>query len=181
MNWLVDAILLVPTVFIFFIISSQYAIMLKKREKHKVDYIAPVSVLIPAHNEEKYIEETINAVLNSDHPAEKEIIVINDGSTDRTAEIAGGYPEVRLINHDRNLGYGASLKTGIRNSCSDIVLITDADNTYPNEKIDEIITLLKEENLDMVVGSRTSSHVEIIPRGNYAFVNPSLSTCIVMY
>ncbi len=117
------------------------------------------SIIVPAFNEEEGIDRVIKELISLD--GSYELIIINDGSTDRTAEIAGDHPEVRLITHDRNLGYGTSLRTGIRNSSSDIVIITDADNTYPNDKIDEITDLLKQENLDMVVGSRTSKHVKI--------------------
>lgn len=118
-----------------------------------------ISLIIPAYNEEDGIAMVLD---NLNFLGENyEIIVVDDGSEDNTAEIVKSYPKVKLTSHMDNLGYGAALKTGIKNSKGDVIVITDADGTYPNEKIPEFVQILKENNLDMVVGARTGRDVKI--------------------
>jgi len=118
------------------------------------------SIIIPAYNE----EETIGGVLSEVNEVmeksnwEYEVMVIDDGSSDETGKVAKKRG-TRLISHPRNMGYGAALKTGIRNAKHDTILITDADGTYPAE---EIPRLLKEmRDYDMVVGARTGKRVKM--------------------
>jgi glycosyltransferase involved in cell wall biosynthesis len=115
-----------------------------------------VSVIIPAKDESQSIVETIRQIQSALSETEHEIIVVDDGSADATAEQALS-TGVKVISHPHNLGYGASLKTGIRAAQYDTIVITDADGTYPNEQIP---LLLKEYNkgFDMVVGARTGQH-----------------------
>jgi glycosyltransferase involved in cell wall biosynthesis len=118
-----------------------------------------ISVLIPALNEEKSIAATVNGVRDVlQEIAVYEIIVIDDGSTDETARTAEAL-NVRVIRNPNNLGYGASLKRGLTQSKYPLVLITDADGTYP---IDAIPRLLKfTVDNDMVVGARTGANVAV--------------------
>ncbi len=118
-----------------------------------------LTILIPAYNEVDALPETVALVAAHEQLFEKlEIIVINDGSTDGTGDVAAKLP-VRVIHHERNHGYGASLKDGLRAASHDWILIIDADGTYP---IDQIPRLLEErgEN-DMVVGARTGEVVQV--------------------
>jgi len=118
-----------------------------------------LSVLIPARNEEQSLASTVAAI--EQHRAlfrEMEIIVINDGSRDRTGEIARTLP-VRLIEHEITQGYGASLKDGLRVATGELVLIADADATYPLEEIPRLAADIGE--FDMVVGARTGELVHI--------------------
>jgi glycosyltransferase involved in cell wall biosynthesis len=119
-----------------------------------------ISIVIPACNEEKAIEMTLTGIESVMRPLgiQYEIVVIDDGSTDRTAEIAAA-KGVKLIRHSVNKGYGASLKSGIRAASYEHILMIDADGTYP---FDQIPLLIKEaENYDMVVGARTGRDVKI--------------------
>ena len=114
-----------------------------------------LSVVIPALNEEGAIEQTVkdvSAVLKGAGYDTFEVIVVNDGSTDRTAEIAAA-AGAQVVSHLTNLGYGKSLKDGITASSYDTIVITDADGTYP---INQIPELLEEYALgyDMIVGQR---------------------------
>ena len=118
-----------------------------------------VSIIIPVYNEKKAIQETLLRLLELGD--EFEIIVVNDGSTDGTTEIIEELDGIKVINHKKNLGYGASLKTGIQHAKNEQICITDADGTYPNEKIPYLISQLVENDLDMVVGARTGSHVKV--------------------
>jgi glycosyltransferase involved in cell wall biosynthesis len=119
-----------------------------------------LSILIPAFNEEAVIEETIEQVTATVAALgiKFEIIVINDGSSDATAERARS-KDVTVLDFVQNRGYGASLKSGILASQYGWIAITDADGTYP---IADLATLVKEAHgHDMVVGSRTGKHVKI--------------------
>ena len=119
-----------------------------------------VTVVIPAFNEEGAIAEEIDHI----HSVLKtldlayEVIIVDDGSADRTAEIAESR-DCRVIRQPRNMGYGASLKRGFRDARSDIVVITDADGTYPAEEIPRLLAASKDH--DMVVGARVGENVHI--------------------
>ena len=116
------------------------------------------TVIIPAYNESLSITKTISEIKKL--PAEFEIIVVDDASTDETFELAKK-TKVKVLKHLMNRGYGASLKTGIKNARYNKIVITDADGTYPNEKIPELVEILESENFDMVVGARTKKDVKI--------------------
>ena len=120
-----------------------------------------ISVVIPAYNEEKGISEVLTdlkTILDDTH-LQYEIIIIDDGSSDKTAEIVQKHDFARLVQHPVNRGYGAALKTGIKSSNGEWILITDADGTYPNEYIPELLKYSDE--YDMVVGARTGENVSI--------------------
>ena len=120
----------------------------------------PVTVIIPAYNEASSIDNQIQLVREVlvGHAFTYEIIVVDDGSQDATAE-AALRANVRLLQHPENRGYGASLKTGILAAHYEVVVIIDADGTYPAEQIPSLVA--KMENADMVVGARTGETVKI--------------------
>ena len=112
-----------------------------------------VSIIIPAFNEEEAIAKDIDIIKDTMKKSayEYEIIVVDDGSTDSTAQIAKD-KGVILIQHKSNRGTGKAMMTGIKQAKGEIIVSTDADNTYPNH---DIPRLLKEmEEYDMVVGWR---------------------------
>jgi glycosyltransferase involved in cell wall biosynthesis len=118
------------------------------------------SLVIPAYNEQHGILpvlEHLQKILNASE-CDYELIVVNDGSTDRTGEILRTYPNIRLIEHNRNQGYGAALKTGIRHARYPLVAITDADGTYPNERLPDLVAIAPDA--DMVVGARIGANVK---------------------
>ena len=98
-----------------------------------------LSVVIPAYNEERGIETIVQRVLDVRGDLETvgvtdlELIVVDDGSKDRTAALVNSRPDVRLIQHPKNRGYGAALKTGFENATGDLIGFLDADGTYPPE------------------------------------------------
>jgi glycosyltransferase involved in cell wall biosynthesis len=119
-----------------------------------------VSIVIPAYNEELSIASQIKAIHSIMRETKRayEIIVVDDGSTDGTArEVAG--QEARLVSVPRNRGYGATLKTGIARARSELIVITDADGTYPPSAIPALIE--KADDYDMIVGARTSGKVQV--------------------
>jgi glycosyltransferase involved in cell wall biosynthesis len=131
-----------------------------------------VSVVIPAFDEEGAIEVSIDQARSAMQGAgvEFEIIVVDDGSRDRTAELAAG-KGARVVSHGRNRGYGAALKTGIGRARYDWIAITDADGTYPIHTLTDLVKHCGEH--DMVVGARTGERlaVPLLRRPAKWFVN----------
>ena len=119
---------------------------------------APVSVVIPAYNEEASIRGTIRQVQEvlGSHRIQHEIVVVDDGSQDGTVSEARR-ANARVLRHISNRGYGAALKAGIRAAKYDVVVTTDADGTYPSDRIPEMLDKLKDS--DMVVGARIGESV----------------------
>lgn len=113
-----------------------------------------VSVVIPVYNEEAAIAHDLETVLATMAQAgyDFEVLVVDDGSTDRTARIVAGYPSVRLIRHPRNMGVGAARKTGMRFATGDVIATTDGDGSYPNHDLPRLLERLQDN--DMVVGAR---------------------------
>jgi glycosyltransferase involved in cell wall biosynthesis len=119
-----------------------------------------VSVVIPAYNEEQGVGPVVvelHDVLEH-HGIAAEIIVVDDGSSDKTAQAAAA-AGARVLRHRSNRGYGAALKSGIAAATNEYVVITDADGTYPCQYIPEMLARL--ETADMVVGARIGSNVKI--------------------
>lgn len=128
-----------------------------------------LSVVIPAYNEMDGISHVIERVL-AIQPSlgrvgvnELELIVVDDGSCDATAEIVTQYPGVRLICHGKNRGYGAAIKTGFRHARGDLLAFLDADGTYPPEYLPELCREALERAADIVIGSRMSGCASRMP------------------
>ncbi len=122
--------------------------------------LEPISIVIPAYNEAAAITETVCEIRRvfAESGIEGEIVIVDDGSTDNTSEMVA-QTDARLIRHPHNKGYGASLKTGIRQAQNDVIVIIDADGTYP---IDSIPALAEKMSAyDMVVGARTGQTVQV--------------------
>lgn len=119
-----------------------------------------VSIVIPAFNEEAAVGAEVRNVRKTLQQAgiEHEIIVVDDGSQDRTADeaVRAG---ARVLKSLMNRGYGASLKTGITAAKYDMICITDADGTYPADQIPALLEQLR--TADMVVGARVGQNVNI--------------------
>lgn len=139
-----------------------------------------LSVIIPAYNEEDGIADIIDRTLSIQARLEAvgiegpEVIVVDDGSKDRTAEIIKSYPNVRLIQHNKNRGYGGALKTGFSNATGTLLAFLDADGTYPPEHFPQLCgEVLK--GADLVIGSRMAGADSEMPRtrrlGNFIFAN----------
>lgn len=118
----------------------------------------PLSIIIPAYNEEDGIRPTIERLraVASSHDWEMEIIVVDDGSHDKTGEAARA-AGATVIRNPVNGGYGLSLQRGIRAARNEYVAITDADGTYPVEELPSLVAML-DEGLDMAVGARQGDH-----------------------
>ena len=120
----------------------------------------PVTVVVPAFNEEAGIGPSIIGIHQALDAAGMtgEIIVVDDGSTDRTAEVAL-HAGARVLRHLSNRGYGASIKSAILAARSEIIVIIDADGTYPADQIPHLVAQL--QDADMAVGARSGKQVHI--------------------
>ena len=127
-----------------------------------------LSVIIPAYNEEGGIAEILDRVLSIKTGLEAvgisgpEVIVVDDGSKDRTPEIVKSYGNVRLIRHQKNRGYGGALKTGFANAEGNLLSFLDADGTYPPEHFPELCKEIL-SGAEIVVGSRMAGAKSEMP------------------
>jgi glycosyltransferase involved in cell wall biosynthesis len=120
-----------------------------------------VSIIIPAFNEEPGIGPLLKGMVDLELCNKYEVIVVDDGSTDNTASIVRQYP-VRLLKHEANKGYGASLKTGIRKASGNKVLMLDSDGQHDPAYISQAIAMLEE--FDMVIGERGADSFQVANR-----------------
>jgi len=122
-----------------------------------------ITIVIPAYNEERAIGGVLEQLLAvmSRTGVPYEIIVVDDGSQDATAEVSERCEGVTVLRHRENRGYGAALKTGIRHARYDLICTTDADGTYPGERIPDLVACLVEGGYDMIVGARVGEEVNI--------------------
>ena len=117
------------------------------------------SIVIPAYNEEERLGPTLDRVLGfaRDNGWNAEIIVVNDGSRDRTPEIVRSYERntgiVRLLENPGNRGKGYSVRHGVLNAKGEFILFTDADMSSPIEEAPKLLGAL-EEGADIAIGSR---------------------------
>ena len=119
-----------------------------------------MSVVIPAYNEEKNIERTVAEIQNfliKKKGLTFEIIVVNDGSSDRTAEIvaeiAEKQPCVKLVSYEKNMGKGEAVRQGVMASTGELILFSDADLSTPVSEIEKFLPLVQ-QGYDIVIGSR---------------------------
>ena len=117
-----------------------------------------ISIIIPAFNEESGIYIGLDRLVEMELQNKYEIIYIDDGSTDKTAEIIRRYP-VKLFRHNVNKGYGAALKTGIRKASGSKLIILDSDGQHDPKHIEDIVKMLDE--FDMVIGERSEDSVQV--------------------
>lgn len=145
-----------------------------------------LSIVVPVYNEKNAILSTINQIIEIMDQTDiiYQLIIVNDGSKDGTKEILEDFfknfnntNKLKIVHHNPNRGYGASLKTGIFNAIYDNVCITDADATYPNDMIPILFDKYLGE-YDMVVGQRQFKKLPMITKPAKWFIS-SLANFLV--
>jgi len=120
--------------------------------------INELSVFFPCYNEEKNIANTVSKAVKvlKDTAQNWEIIIVNDGSKDNTAQVAlkiqKQYPNIRIITHNPNRGYGAAFKSGLYNSKYKWIAFTDSDGQFDFSEIKNFIKTQQVTNADLVIG-----------------------------
>ncbi|MEO0150544.1 MAG: glycosyltransferase [candidate division WOR-3 bacterium] len=122
-----------------------------------------VSLIIPAYNEEQRIGETLNKVLSylEKQTYTWEVIVVDDGSTDKTSEIVSKYNNVKLIKFPHNRGKGAAVREGMLNASGKYRIFTDADLSTPIEDL-ELMLYHLENGADVCIGSRELDPTKLV-------------------
>ncbi len=119
-----------------------------------------LSIVMPVYNEVATLAECVRRVLAAEVEAKKELILVDDGSSDGTRElydtIKAEHPgqDIKVIMHEKNRGKGASLRTGFKQADGDIVLVQDADLEYNPRDYPKLLAPIVEGNADVVFGSR---------------------------
>lgn len=120
-----------------------------------------LSIILPCYNEEAILENTLKILLSylesKNHKYDREILIINDGSTDKTGDIADAYSlriaHIRVIHHPVNLNLGRALQTGFKNSRGNVIVVLDVDLSYSVDLIEQMVDKLLENYCDIVVAS----------------------------
>jgi len=117
-----------------------------------------LSIVIPAYNERNTIQKAFEAVAAS--PYKKEIIIIDDGSTDGTREVLHEihHPDLKIFLHEKNAGKGKAIQTGFAKATGDIILIQDADLEYDPSEYPVLLKPIFTGKADVVYGSRFTGH-----------------------
>ena len=117
-----------------------------------------ITVAMPAYNEAENIEAMVEDVIQMMDPLadDYEVIVVDDGSHDGTAQVVKSleqrYPQVRLVQHEVNRGYGAAVFSGLTNASKELVFFTDSDRQFDLQEIHKLLDLI--DQVDLVVGYR---------------------------
>lgn len=120
------------------------------------DQSALLSIVVPMYNEHEAINDELQRLTSTMEGFGRpyEIIVVDDGSTDNSAELVRQWDGVQLVQHPTNRGVGAARTTGLLAAQGDIVIMTDADGTYPDQDIPRLVTEMDEQQCDMIIGAR---------------------------
>jgi dolichol-phosphate hexosyltransferase len=116
-----------------------------------------LSILMPVYNEEDRIADAVKQALGVDYPCEIELVVIDDGSRDGTAEVLDRISDERfhLVRHPRNRGKGAAVRSGVAHASGDYMVILDADLEYDPEDLPKLLEPVLDGRATVVYGNRT--------------------------
>jgi len=144
---LMDIVSTVITIIFLLVVLSYYILIFIKHKKPKSTHkFSSITVIIPAHNEERYIGEAINSVIDSDWEGKKEIIVVDDGSKDKTAEIASSFEKVKLIRTEHS-GKSASVNKALAIAKGELIAVVDGDSYIHKNSLKEVAKEVERDNI----------------------------------
>lgn len=148
---MIEQLALIPVTALLVIVISQYIILSRPRKTYSNPYWPSLSILVPAFNEEKYIKKTVSSILKSDYRGKREVIVINDGSTDRTGKILKGLSGIKVLNTP-HLGKSRALNEAISKSKNDVIVVIDGDTEIEREALKNLVKPLQDRKVAAVGG-----------------------------
>lgn len=115
-----------------------------------------LSILMPVYNEEVHVAEAVKQTLAVDYPCDVELIAVDDGSRDSTADVLGSFddPRLRVITHPRNQGKGAAIRTGAQHAEGEYVVMLDADLEYDPQDLPKLLGPVLDGRAKVVYGNR---------------------------
>jgi glycosyltransferase involved in cell wall biosynthesis len=143
----------------------------KAEDTHRASrftFQSSISVVLPAYNEEENVGQAVRSVLEvmETLTSDYEVIVVDDGSRDRTSEVVEGlsesYPQVRLVRHEVNQGYGGALNSGFQAATRELIFFTSSDNQYDVAEVKKLLPYI--ETAELVIGYRAKRQDPFIRR-----------------
>ncbi|HIG51914.1 TPA: glycosyltransferase family 2 protein [Candidatus Pacearchaeota archaeon] len=139
-----------------------------------------LSIIVPVYNEEKTLKKIIDKVQKVNlNPIKKEIIIVNDYSSDNTKEVIlelkNNYSNIKLIEHKKNLGKGAAIRTGLKNISGDYITIQDGDLEYNPNDFKKLLNPILKGKTEVVYGSRLMGNVKGFNIPSHYYGNKLLS------
>ncbi len=137
--------------------ETHHASPFDSAQDKRITFQPSISVVLPAYNEEENVGQAVRSVLEVMEPLtpDYEVIVVDDGSRDRTSEVVAELAEghrVRLVRHEVNRGYGGALKSGFEAASRELIFFTSSDNQYDVSEIEKLLPYI--ESADLVIGYR---------------------------
>ncbi len=152
---LIQLVALLPTSVLLAIVISQYLIITRPKPTTKDYHPVPISVIVPAYNEEKYIRQTINSLLNADYDSERQIIVVNDGSTDNTGkilkEVKKTNPEICVL-ETNHIGKSRAMNEALKLAKNDIIVVIDGDSELEKNSLKNLTKYFRDKSVGAVGG-----------------------------
>ncbi|MFH7882243.1 MAG: glycosyltransferase [Candidatus Aenigmatarchaeota archaeon] len=181
---LIEYLLIAITIILIIIYSSWIALLLIPKKKIKGKFFSPISIIIPAYNEEENIASTLESVLNAKYPNKREIIVVDDGSKDRTAEIVRKFAKknknIKLIK-GRHQGKAKAVNLALKYSKFGVIVVLDADTKIEKDALIKIVQPLKDEKIGGVASvlrvQRSKNFLSWLQSFDYAVVSGWKKVC----
>ena len=148
MNLLENIPAIITFIFLLIVISYYALIFVRPKKSSPILKFSSITIIIPAHNEERYIKEAIESVLEADFNGKKEIILVDDGSIDNTYNIAEKFrPKVNLIRNVKHIGKSASINKALKISKCELVAIVDGDSCINKNSLNELTIEVGRKNV----------------------------------
>ncbi|MBS3158007.1 glycosyltransferase family 2 protein [Candidatus Woesearchaeota archaeon] len=139
---------IITAFFLLIVLSYYYLLFLKVRKPEITEMFSSITVIMPAHNEEKVIMQSLHAVLSADFKGRKEILVVDDGSIDKTAEIVSSFKKKGVILiRTSHCGKSSSINKALKIAKGDVIAIVDADSCIHKDSLKEIVKELSRDNI----------------------------------